>query len=75
MTGPTKEQQILIDALVEHKYDDWYSALLHAAIEETKDAALAVQAANAAFEKNPTDPSKPQDDDADVVFGKKEPTE
>src|ERR1019366_4768030 len=66
--GPTPEQAALVEALERQGYDDWYSALLHAALDETKDAAKAIEVADAAFADNPTDDSTPRDDDADVLF-------
>lgn len=65
----TQDQKLLTDALEKSGYSDWYSALLHAALEETKDAAKAVEAADAMFAKHPADPSKPQENDADALFG------
>lgn len=65
----TNDQKLLTDVLEKHEYSDWYSALLHAALEETKDISKAVQAADAMFAKHPTDPSKPQEDDAGALFG------
>ncbi len=62
-------QQALVLAIEEHDYDEWYSALLHSALEETKDAKLAVQVADTLFEQYPTDPSTEKDDDADALFG------
>lgn len=66
------QQKILTNALEAHGYDDWYSALLHAAIEETQDAAEAVRAADEAHARQPSDPAMPQDDDADALFGAEE---
>jgi hypothetical protein len=64
----TKEQMILSDAIEQHGYDDWYCAILHATIETTKDAAKAIALADQIFEQHPKDKSKPQDNDADVLF-------
>lgn len=60
----------LLKALQEHKFDDWYVALVHAALLHTTDVVKAIQLADAAFEKQPEDESKPQDDDAEALFGK-----
>lgn len=72
MPRMTPEQQLLTDALEKHKYDDWYSALLHSALEETKDAQRAVKIADEVYAKNPKDTSSPQKDDADALFAKSE---
>jgi hypothetical protein len=63
-----EQQRVLADALEAHGYDEWYSAILHSALEETKDATTAVQVAEEVFRANPTDTSTPQDDDADALF-------
>lgn len=65
---PTPEQQALADALERQGYDDWYSALLHAAIQETADVDQAIATADKLFAEHPADQSTPQDDDADVLF-------
>jgi len=49
--------QILADALERRGYDDWYSALLTAAIEHADgDASRAVAIAEKAFAKHPKAP-------------------
>ncbi len=63
-----EEQQILLLALEAHDYDEWYSAILHSALEETKDAERAVQVADDVYEQHPTDPSSEKDDDPDALF-------
>lgn len=67
----TPEQTLLIDALQQHGYDDWFHAILCAAIQKNqKDMAQAVKDAEQAFAANPKDTSTPQPDDADKLFGK-----
>jgi hypothetical protein len=66
----TKDQEILVSALEKHDYDEWYSAILHTAMEETKNAARAVEVADKIFADNPKDTSKPEKDDADALFAK-----
>jgi hypothetical protein len=62
---------LLADALEEHDYSDWYSAILHTALEETKgEVRKAIEVANAVYKENPEDTSSPSEDDAQKVFGK-----
>lgn len=68
----TPDQKLLADALERNKYDDWYSAILQAAIEKTKDAKKAVEIADKVFKEHPKDESEPREDDADALFGGKE---
>ncbi len=58
----------LVDALEAHGWDDWYCALLHAAIAEAKDIDLAIELADQVYDEHPEDTSEPQDDDADALF-------
>jgi hypothetical protein len=69
---PTDDQKRLANALITHKYDDWYSALLHAALETTQDVAAGIALADKVFSVHGKDESQPADDDADVVLGKEE---
>jgi hypothetical protein len=64
----TDHYQILADALEMNHYDDWYVALITAAMSESRDPAEVVAIADAAFKANPKDKSQPQEDDADVLF-------
>jgi hypothetical protein len=72
---PTAEQTALVDALERQGYDDWYAAILHAALEETKDVNAAVDAADQAFAANPADTSTPEEDDADALFAPEDDAE
>lgn len=52
-----EENAGLVDALQEHEGDDWYEALLYAALDETEgDVDKAVQMANAGIEESPERP-------------------
>jgi SPP1 gp7 family putative phage head morphogenesis protein len=62
------------DALSAHNYSDWYIALLHCALDETRDVQEAIALADAAHEDQPEDTSSPQEDDGEAVFGKEPPT-
>ncbi len=67
----------IADALAAHQFDDWYHALLSAALDEHKgDVAKAIAAADATFEANPKAPAvTPQPGDAAAVFGDLEETD
>lgn len=68
LSAGSESQLALVDALEEHGWDDWYCALLHAAILHTKDIGKAIQSADAVFAKHPKNESVPRDDDADTLF-------
>lgn len=52
------ENQTIADALHEHEYSDWYMALLAGALDGVQNVEEAVEVANEAFEKHPTDPGE-----------------
>lgn len=52
---------LVADALAAHDYDDWYVALLSAAIDETQDVGRAIEVANAAHEEISADPGSAPD--------------
>ncbi len=65
-----QDRQVLMEALEKHGWSDWYSALLHAAMESTADAARAVGLASNAIKENPKDVAVEKEDDAEALFAK-----
>lgn len=62
------DKDILISALEAHNHNGWYSAILHSALEHTKDPSKAVHIADELFEQHKVDTSSPQEDDAKALF-------
>jgi hypothetical protein len=61
--------ELTADALEVHEYDDWYIALLSAALNETEDLRAAIAVADRVYDEHPEDDSEPADDDVKAVFG------
>lgn len=65
-----EDRQAVLDALENHGWSDWFSALLHAAMERTEDVGRAVGLAARAMKESPKDKSAPNVDDAEALFAK-----
>jgi hypothetical protein len=48
---------LIADALESHQWSDWYIALFHAALNQTRDVQKALDVADAVFKEHPTDPA------------------
>jgi hypothetical protein len=65
--------ELLAEALAGHGWDEWYEALLYAALDETTDPAEAVRLADATYAERPSGPAdEDTEEDVDDLFRDRE---
>lgn len=69
VNGAYEGAELIARSLEEHDYDDWYIALLSAAIDEMRDVRQALEIDHEAIQQQGWDISIPQEDDAEAVLG------